>query len=140
MGKDRQDMAEIDEIDFSDTTIDYRNPIEVDYRDPNIVYFVGNSAMPTNTSVGNLYKIGSVGILLDIRTSLILDANVTLVSQLSISFIKAQMIGRYLNRDVEQIIRDIDRYQGQARNAIVVAFRSIVDRYHKYMEKHGGGE
>lgn len=125
------------EIDYTDGVIDYRNPIEVDYRNPNIVYFVGNSAMPTNTTVGNVFKIGAVGVLMDIRTSLILDANVTLVSPLSINFIRAQLIGRHLNRDLEQIIKDVDRYQGQARNAIIVALRSIADRYNKYMEKHG---
>ena len=123
------------EIDFSEA-IDYRNPIVVDYRDPNIVYFVGNSAMPTNSAVGHVFKIGALGLLVDIRTSLILDANMTLVSALSASFIKAQMVGRYLNRDVEPIIKDLDRYQGQARNAIIVALRSIADRYNKYMEKN----
>ena len=131
----KEEFENINEIDFSDA-IDYRNPIEVDYRDPNIVYFVGNSAMPTNTAVGHVYKIGALGILVDIRSSLILDANMTLVSRLSTSFIKAQMVGRYLNRDLEQIINDLDRYQGQARNAIIVALRSIADRYNKYMEKH----
>lgn len=133
-------IQEANKMDFKDTIIDYRNPIEVDYRDPNIVYFVGNSAMPTNTTVGNVFKIGAVGVLMDIRSSLILDANVTLVSPLSIAFIRAQLVGRFLNQDLEQIIKDVDRYQGQARNAIVVALRSIADRYNKYMEKHGGEE
>jgi hypothetical protein len=108
---------------------------EIDYRNPNIVYFVGNSALPTNTAVGHIFKTGALGLLIDIRTSLILDANITLVSPLSVSFIKAQFIGRYLNRDLDQIRKDLDRYQGQARTPIAVALRAIVDRYQKYVDK-----
>ena len=107
----------------------------IDLTDPNIVYFVGNTALPTNTAVFHLYGVGALGLLVNISTSLILDVNITLTHPLSREFIKRQMVGRYLNTDIERIITDLERYQGQARSAIVVAVRSIADRYNKYMER-----
>lgn len=106
---------------------------KVDYRDPNIVYFIGNSGLPVNTAVGQIYKHIAIGMIVDIRTSEILDFHVTLVSPIGKKFVNAQIIGRYLNSDLELIIKGFERYQGPAQKALIVAFRNAYDRYKNYL-------
>ena len=104
----------------------------IDYRDPNIVYFIGNSGLPVNTAVGQIYKHIAIGMIVDIRTSEILDFNATLVNPIGKEFINAQVIGRYLEKDLEKIIEGFKRYQGPAQKALIVALRNAFDRYTNY--------
>lgn len=106
---------------------------DVDYRDPNIVYFIGNSGLPVNTAVGQIYKHIAIGLIVDIRTSEIIDFYATLVSPIGQEFINAQVIGRYLDTDLEIIIKGFERYQGPAQKALIVALRNAYDRYKNYL-------
>lgn len=105
-----------------------------DYRNPNIVYFVGNSSLPANTSVGEVYKSAALGIIVDINTSKIIEANITMVNNLAIDFISEQLLGRYLDTELEDIIMDLHRYQGPAQKAIIVALKAAYQRYKNYKD------
>jgi len=72
---------------------------DIDFRDPNLVYFIGNSNLPMNTAVGEIYKHIAIGMIVDIRTSEVIDFHVTLVSPIGKEFVKAQIIGRKLDTD-----------------------------------------
>lgn len=106
----------------------------IDYRDSNIMYFVGNGNPPENTSVRQTFGHIAIGLVIDINTSKILDANITLVSPLSMNFIKAQLIGHNLSTDLEKIIKNVERYQGPALKSILVALRAVHNRYSNYFE------
>lgn len=106
----------------------------IDYTDPNIFYFVGNSNPPENTSVKQTYGNIAIGALIDIRTSEILDANITLVSQLAFEFVRAQLIGKNILTDMEEIIRNMERYQGPALKSIIVALKALHNKYTNFKQ------
>ncbi|WP_167577893.1 DUF3870 domain-containing protein [Ammoniphilus sp. YIM 78166] len=104
-------------------------------RDPNLVYFVGNGSVPVNTAVGHLHPHIAVGLIIDMRSSQVLDAHVTLASPLAVDFIKAQIIGRTFEQEFDEIMNSMERYQGPAQKAILVALRSAYDRFRNYTLK-----
>ncbi|WP_199232714.1 DUF3870 domain-containing protein [Mesobacillus foraminis] len=97
------------------------------------MYFVGNSNPPVNTSVKQTFGNIAIGLLIDIRTSTILDASITLVSPLSMEFIRAQLVGRNLDSEIEEIIKNVERYQGPALKSIIVALRAVHNRYRSFI-------
>lgn len=105
----------------------------IDFNNSNVVYFAGLSNLPVNTTVGQVYKNMAVGVIIDLSTGQILDANVTLVSPLASEFVKAQIIGRNFEKDLERIIKDIERYQAPAQKPIIVALKAAFDRYKNYI-------
>lgn len=56
--------------------------------------------------------------VVDIRTSEIPDFNATLVNPIGKEFIDAQVIGRYLEKDLKTIIEGFKRYQGPAQKKL----------------------
>jgi hypothetical protein len=103
--------------------------MEIDMRTPNIYYVVGNGILPENTAAGQISRNIAVGLLIDIDTSTILDACVTLRDPLAIEFVRAQLVGRNFEIELEEIILCFDRYQSSAQKAIIVAVKAAYDRY-----------
>ncbi len=102
-----------------------------DPRDPNIFYFVGEGNITANSVTGQAYKYIALGIIVNVATGIIMDAHVTLVSPLANEFVRAQFVGRSMETETNDIIEDIKRYHGSAQKAIVVAFKSVIDKYRK---------
>lgn len=108
---------------------------DCDLTDSNVVYFVGNGCVPENTAVGQTYRNIAVGLIVDIRSAKILDANVTLISPIAKDFIRAQLVGHLLTKEeVEVICKSLNRYQAPAQKAIIVAFRGAYERYLSYIQ------
>lgn len=106
--------------------------MEINFCDNNVVYFSANGALPSSTSSGALYKVIALGILADVSTGTILDADINMVTTLSTRFIRAQLIGMNIRSDWEIILRRMDRLQVPAQKAILTALKAVRERYEKY--------
>lgn len=109
--------------------------MKVDYCDPNIVYFSANSAMPSNTSGGSMYKVIALGLLIDVRSGEILDADINMVTPLSVQFIREQLLGMNIRTDWNLILNRFDRLQIPAQKAVITALKAVAERYQKYEKK-----
>ena len=105
----------------------------IDYTFPNIVYFSANGAMPENTSGGSMYKVLALGMLIDVETGEILDADINMVTNLSIEFIRHQLIGCNINTDWETILKRFDRLKIPAQKSVLVALKAVMEKYQKYI-------
>lgn len=102
--------------------------------DKNIVYVAGYGNLPANCAIGHLYPWIVLSLIVDVRTDIVVDATVNTISQLSVSFITAQIIGRNILTESEEIIRDLGRYQAPAQKSLIVAFKAAIDRYNNYLK------
>lgn len=108
----------------------------IDYKDPNIVYFVGESNLTTNCVTGQHHPFLAIGLLIDTRTSEILDAYVSLVSPQGSKFVREQFIGRRLLEDYDLIIESLQRYRAIARKSVIVATKAVYNTYLQYLSEH----
>ena len=109
--------------------------MKIDYCDPKIAYFAANGAMPSNTSGGSIYKVIALGLLINISTGDILDADINMVTALSTLFIREQIIGMNIQTDWDQILNRLDRLQAPAQKAVISALKAVAERYQKYIQK-----
>ena len=109
--------------------------MNIDFLAPNIVYFTGNGSLPSSTSGGVLFKNVALGIVIDMDTADILGANINLLNPLANSFVEAQLLGCNLERDWDKILKRLERFQAPAQKAVIVALKSIRDKYYNYMKE-----
>ncbi|MGI6463000.1 MAG: DUF3870 domain-containing protein [Candidatus Scatomorpha sp.] len=106
-----------------------------DFREKRYHYFVGESNVSHHSISGQHFKRMAVGLLIDVETSQIVDANVTMVSAVAKNFICTQMIGRCIAEDNEEILTAFSRYHSGIQKSIVVAYKQAVDSYQKWCER-----
>jgi hypothetical protein len=76
-------------------------------------------------------------VLVDIRTSIIVNAECTLSTRTSERFINSILVGHSLAGGMDALSHKIDRhYEGNSKKAIITALRSIFSIYHSYHKTH----
>lgn len=104
------------------------------YTDKNLVFVTGYGNLPTNCALKDNYSLIALSMLVDTNTSIVLDASVNTINDLSVNFIVAQIIGKNLLTESQQIIESFNRYQAPAQKSLIVAFKSAMDRYINYVK------
>ena len=99
-------------------------------------YFVGESNINQQTVSGQYYKRMAVGLLINVETSIILDVNLTMISEVAKIFIAAQMKGKNILTDSDDILQALSRYHSSTQKSIVAAFKQVVDYYQKWYSAH----
>lgn len=103
-----------------------------DPRNENLHYFVGESNINQQSVSGQYFKRMAVGLLIDVETSIILDVNITMISEVAKGFVCAQMIGRNVLRENNEILCALSRYHSSTQKSIVAAYKQAVDSYQKW--------
>lgn len=103
------------------------------FTDKEIVFVVGYGNLPANCVLKDEHSMIVLSVLVNTKTNIILDATVNTINSLSISFITAQMIGKNLIKDADEIIEELSRYQAPAQRSLIVAFKATIDRYVNYV-------
>ncbi|NPV27503.1 MAG: DUF3870 domain-containing protein [Firmicutes bacterium] len=99
------------------------------------LFFTGYAKLPSTITAYNLYKVVAVGMEIDPATSVILDADCTLATDLGRNFVATLLRGHNLATDVDLIVQKLERrYHGSARKALITAVRIIADHYRAYRE------
>lgn len=102
--------------------------------DSNAVLLSGYAKLPTNITAEVIYNTLVVAVLVDKRSGVIIDAEVSMVTELSKRFVAELLRGYNLNDGPEGLIMLFeDSYLGNARKALETAVRSIFVKYQDYM-------
>ena len=101
--------------------------------DSNIVLFSGYARLPQGISSSYVHETMGLVVLVDISTSIIVDAECTLSTRTSERFISNILVGHSLAEGMDTLAHKIDRhYEGNSKKAIITALRSIFSIYRSY--------
>ncbi|WP_432407196.1 DUF3870 domain-containing protein [Wukongibacter sp. M2B1] len=95
------------------------------------VYFISYSKLPSTISAAKLVSVVGIGLVIDIKTGLIVDTSCTLITSEAKRFLKDVIVGHNIHEDgVEKLIEKIQsRFHGLSQKAICVAVKGAVERY-----------
>lgn len=103
--------------------------------DSNIVLFSGYARLPRGISSSYIHETMGLVVLVDIRTSIIVDAECTLSTRTSERFISKILIGHSIAEGLDELGHKIDRhYEGNSKKAIITALRSVFSIYRSYIK------
>ena len=109
--------------------------------DSNIVLFSGYARLPRGISSSYIHETMGLVVLVDIRTSIIVDAECTLSTRTSERFISKMLIGHSIAEGLDELGQKIDRhYEGNSKKAIITALRSVVSIYRSYSKANEESE
>jgi hypothetical protein len=94
---------------------------------------VGYSRLPSEMTAAQVYGTLGVGLEVDPQSGEVVDAAITLVSEMAWRFFAATMIGQNLEDGIEGAVGDIEStYFGTGKKAIIHATREAYARYQEY--------
>jgi len=95
------------------------------------VYVTGNARSPERSTIGSLYEVFAVELVINLETDIIEEASCTLVTELGRSFVRNLLINHNIVKELEVIIGDInDYYCALPQKTLITALK---DAYHKYV-------
>lgn len=100
------------------------------------IYFVSYSKLPNDISATYVHKVVGVGLLINIKTGIIEDIMVTLISDLCKDFLAYLIVGHNIDKDgVEELVDRVDkRFYGSSQKAVIVCLRGVYSRYLQWKE------
>ncbi|NPV71376.1 MAG: DUF3870 domain-containing protein [Firmicutes bacterium] len=97
------------------------------------IFVTGYARIPEGITANQLYKVLGIGVEIDPRTEVIIDADCTLATTVGKSFFKKLVVGYDLGVGIEPLVQRFERrYHGSAQKAIIAALRVIEQRYIAY--------
>jgi len=97
------------------------------------IFITGYARIPEGITANQLYKVLGIGVEIDPRTEVIIDADCTLATTVGRSFFRRLVVGYDLSGGVEPLVQRFERrYHVAARKAIIAALRVIEQRYLAY--------
>ncbi|WP_320046960.1 DUF3870 domain-containing protein [uncultured Ilyobacter sp.] len=98
------------------------------------VLVTGYSKVPAKTSAADIYSVMGICMEIDVETGNILEADCTLVTDLSKEFVIELLKGEKIT-DISPLEEKFRRgYQGSAKKALVTAMKICHDRYLKALQ------
>lgn len=93
------------------------------------IFISGYAKPPENTTAAQLYKIIAVGLRVERETGVIIEADCSMITDVSKSFVRNALQGRNLLQieDIEEMFND--NYFGSAKKALLTALKNCHLRY-----------
>jgi len=92
----------------------------------------GHAALPQGMAAKGPYDHLAIVVEIDKKYGVIIDAKVTLITDVAINFIRNCLLGCSLAEGIDEIISEInDTYYGAAKNAIIAALKDLHREYTK---------
>ena len=102
-------------------------------RDRNAILLSGYAKPPANITAEAVYSTLVVAVLVDRRSGIILEAEASVVTELSKTFISDLLVGYNLNDGPEPLISLFEEfYFGSTKRALETALRMIFQRFQEY--------
>ena len=100
----------------------------------NKIFISGYAKPPENTTAAQLYKIIAVGLLIERETGRILEADCSMITDVSKTFIRKSLEGRNILQieEIEEFYHD--NYFGSAKKALITAIKNCHLRYCAILE------
>jgi hypothetical protein len=103
----------------------------------NTIFITGYARLPQGIAAEELYSVIAVGLVIDIRTGEIIEADCSLVTDTSRRFVRDMIEGENIN-NIDEIIAKIKaRYFGSARKALISAVKMCQEKYNAILEDDG---
>ena len=97
---------------------------------PSAILISGYAKLPAHITSEEIYKTLVVAAIVDSRTGIVIDAEVSLITDLTKNFIASLMRGYDLNQGPELLISRFEAcYFGSAKKAIETAIRMIFTKF-----------
>ncbi|GAB4245234.1 MAG: hypothetical protein Kow00129_05090 [Thermoleophilia bacterium] len=99
------------------------------------VIAVGYGLLPSGTATGQLYHVMTIAAEVDRESHMIMDASITLITDVSARWIRSCMAGNDLTSDedtAEFIQRVENGFLGNSQRALIHAYRDMVQRYREH--------
>jgi hypothetical protein len=97
------------------------------------IFITGYARIPEGITANQLYKVLGIGVEIDPKTEVIIDADCTLATAVGKSFFRRLVVGYDLSAGVEPLVQRFERrYHGSAQKAIIAALRVVEQRYSAY--------
>jgi len=104
-------------------------------RDRNSVLISGYAKLPASITAETVYNFLAVVVVFDMRTGTILEAEASMVTELSKRFIAELLVGYNLNDGPEELMAAFEcHYHGNAKRALETAMRMVFARYQEFLE------
>ncbi len=98
--------------------------------------FVGHARPPANTVTGQLYRVLSVVLEVDLVTGTIVAADVSVSSPVVRDFLVRLLVGKSLMGELGTITRDVERtYHSATQKAVVQALNDAGNKFMSYFLK-----
>ena len=106
------------------------------------VYVTGNARCPEKSTIGSVYEIFAVELIINLETDVIVDASCTLVTELGRQFVRNLLVERNIVKEINNIINDVNQYyQAVPQKTLVSALKDALNKYKLYKKsKFAPGE
>lgn len=92
----------------------------------------GTAKMPIDTSAHTIYEMLTIGVSVDVATHTVLGATCSLATKGGQQWLAEQLVGQNLLEEPSPFVSKIQRdYWGYAQNAIIHAYKDLVQRYRR---------
>jgi hypothetical protein len=106
-------------------------------RDTNTILLSGYAKLPSNITAEAVFGVLAIAVLFDKRSGIIIDAEASMVTELSKRFVSDLMKGYNLNDGPDGLIEQFEEcYLGNSKKALETAIRSIFVKYEEYRANH----
>lgn len=100
------------------------------------VYVTGNARSPERSTIGCLYEIFAVELVIHTGTDIVEEASCTLVTELGRSFVRSLLVSRNFLKEFETIVDDIGKYyQALPQKTLITALKDAYNKYQSYKNR-----
>lgn len=102
----------------------------------NSVYVTGNARSPERSTVGSLYEVFAVELVINVSKDIIEEASCTLITDLGRSFVRDLLVNRNFIKDFDAIVNDFATYyQALPQKTLITALKDALNKYRSYKSK-----
>lgn len=103
------------------------------------VYVTGNARSPERSTVGSIYEVFAVELVINFKTDMVEEASCTLVTDLGKSFVRGLLVNRRFIEEFNAIIDDISKYyQALPQKTLITALKDALNKYRLYKKQING--
>lgn len=102
--------------------------------EPNEIFLTGYAKLPKGITATELYRVIAVGLIVDRKTGIILDADCSLVTRVAKEFFRELVVGKNLNdyQELQAVFKE--KYFGSAKKALISALKTCNEKFKQITE------
>ncbi|HEY8418137.1 MAG TPA: DUF3870 domain-containing protein [Limnochordales bacterium] len=99
------------------------------------VFLAGHARLPQGVAAQSVYDSLALGVEIDARYHVILQADCTLATELANDFVRRLLRGYSLRDGFEPLVQAVrNEYRGAAQRALVAALKDLEQEYQRFLE------
>ncbi|SKC91098.1 DUF3870 domain-containing protein [Maledivibacter halophilus] len=105
-----------------------------DIVEPDEIFITGYAKLPKGITATELYKVIAVGLIVNRKTGIIVDADCSLVTRVAKEFFREIVLGKDLNdyQEIQATLKEM--YFGSAKKALISALKTCNEKFKQITE------